>query len=265
MQVNAVPQSNTIKTIMSKKKAKKNPKNHFVPEAKVVEMPKSLVLGPLMNISPMTKSQEKVFQAYDKDYNLVLSGAAGSGKTFIAIALALKQIIAEGFKRQLIIVRSVVPTRDMGFLPGSQEDKEAAYVTPYESIINELFRDSRAWKKASENGTVRFLTTSFIRGITIKNAIVIVDESQNCNAHELDSIMTRIGTNARIIFTGDYYQSDFEREKDREGIVQFLEIIDRLKYFKHVEFGWEDCVRSPLVRDYLMTKEMLAREGAKKK
>jgi predicted ribonuclease YlaK len=256
----SIAQSNIIKpksTNMAKRKTKGSQEGESF---KLVDIPKSIGIGPLSDISPMTKTQELVFNAYQKDYNVVMSGAAGCGKTFIAIAMALKQIIAENYKMKLIIVRSVVPTRDMGFLPGSQADKEAAYTTPYEEIVNELFCDGQAWKKLIDRGTIRFLTTSFIRGITIRNAIILVDEAQNCNFHELDSIMTRCGTNSRIIFTGDYYQTDFERDKDKNGINEFIEIVDRLKYFKHVRFGWEDIVRSSLVRDYIMTKEMIQRE-----
>ena len=244
---------------MSKKKARKNPKNHPVEAFKSVDAPKAVALGSMQQVAPITRTQEQVFAAYEKEFNLALSGSPGCGKTYLALALALKEVIASNFKKRIIIIRSVVPTRDMGFLPGSQEDKEAAYITPYSDAVNELFRDSMAWKKLTERGAIEFMTTSFIRGITLRRAIVIADEFQNCNEHELDSIITRLGNHSRIIFTGDYYQSDFERDRDRVGILNFLKIIDRMKSFKHIEFTWEDCVRSPLVKEYLMIKEELSK------
>ena len=101
------------------------------------------------------------------------------------------------------------------------------------------------------------MSTSFIRGVTVSNSIVVVDEMQNLNFHELDSVITRVGDNCRFIMCGDYYQTDFDKEKDKEGILKFLSIIEQMKSFTHIEFGWKDIVRSDFVRDYIMTKEML--------
>jgi len=210
----------------------------------------------LKSIEALTDSQHEFFEAFDKDYNVILSGSAGSGKTFIALAKALGAVIKSKFKKRLVIVRSVVPTRDMGFLPGTQGEKEAAYILPYVSIVNDLFNDGKAWDTLVKKGAIRFITTSYIRGITLNNSIIVVDECQNCSGHELDSVITRIGDNSRIIFCGDYYQSDFWRESEKDGILKFMKIIDRLNYFKHIEFTWEDCVRSGIVRDYLMAKEI---------
>jgi phosphate starvation-inducible protein PhoH and related proteins len=214
----------------------------------------------LKKIEPLTESQQKFFEAFDKDYNVILSGSAGAGKTFIALAKALELVIKSKFKKRLVIVRSVVPTRDMGFLPGTQGEKEAAYTVPYISIVNDLFGDGKAWEALIKRGAIRFITTSYIRGITLNNSVIVVDECQNCNFHELDSIMTRIGDSSRIIFAGDYYQSDFSKSNDRKGILRFFRIIDKLNYFKHVEFTWEDIVRSQIVRDYIMTREIQERE-----
>ena len=157
---------------------------------------------------------------------------------------------------KVIIVRSAVPTRDMGFLPGTQEEKEDAYTAPYKAIVNDLFLDQEAWTKLTSGKTIEFLTTSFIRGITIKNAIVIVDESQNCNYHELCSVITRLGEDCRFIMSGDYYQSDFTRKGDQDGIKEFINIIQHMNSFDHIEFKWEDIVRSGFVRDFIMTKEL---------
>lgn len=221
-----------------------------------------LRLEHLKVIEPITKNQRKVFDAYENDDNIVMSGAAGSGKTFLALALALEDILdKENTYDRVIIVRSAVPTRDMGFLPGSREEKEAAYLLPYQGAMAELFDDSDAWKKLSAQGAVEFLTTSFIRGITLSDAIVIIDEMQNLTFHELDSVITRIGRNCKFIMCGDYYQSDFSREGDKQGIMKFLNIVDHMKYFTHVQFSWEDIVRSDFVREYIMTKEHLESNG----
>ena len=210
----------------------------------------------LVDIFPFSQAQEDFFRYYEKGYNLVLSGAAGCGKTFIALHHALNESKEHQYRKKVIIVRSVVPTRDMGFLPGTQKEKEAAYTTPYENIVNELYGDSKAWETLVDQGTIQFMTTSYIRGITLNNSIVIVDEMQNCNFHELDSVITRVGEESRIIFAGDYYQSDFTRDRDRQGINKFLTILEKMNYFRHIRFEWEDICRSGIVRDYIMTKEL---------
>jgi predicted ribonuclease YlaK len=151
----------------------------------------------------------------------------------------------------------MVPTRDMGFLPGSKKEKEDAYIAPYLGICSELFEDQQSYQKAISQGKIRFESTSFIRGLTIDNAIIIVDEMQNLNFHELDSVITRVGKDTKIIFSGDYKQSDFRFDDEKEGIHKFLNIAEQLRRFEIVTFHWEDIVRSDFVRDYLMTKEML--------
>lgn len=216
----------------------------------------------LIEILPFSQSQEDFFRYYQKGYNLVLSGAAGCGKTFIALHQALNECKDHQYRKKVIIVRSVVPTRDMGFLPGTQKEKEAAYTTPYENIVNELYGDGKAWETLVDRGVIQFMTTSYIRGITLNNSIVIIDEMQNCNFHELDSIITRVGEESRIIFTGDYYQSDFTRDRDRRGINKFLTILEKMNYFTHIRFEWEDICRSGIVRDYIMTKELEEKESS---
>lgn len=211
----------------------------------------------LIDICPFTQSQEDFFSYYDKEYNIILSGAAGCGKTFIALYKALEESKKHQYKKKVIIVRSVVPTRDMGFLPGTQKEKEAAYVIPYQAIVNSLYCDSNAWDILCDRGIIQFMTTSYIRGITLCNSIIIVDEMQNCNFHELDSVITRVGEESRIIFAGDYYQSDFTRNSEKQGINDFLKILDKMNYFKHIRFTWADICRSGIVRDYIVTKEQM--------
>lgn len=212
----------------------------------------------MLEFDPLTKNQELAYTAWDNGDNLVLSGSAGTGKTFMALYLGLEQMLDRDTEfNQLIIIRSMVPTRDMGFLPGTKQEKEQAFTSPYTSICTELFGDKASYNKMITSGQLAFESTSFIRGATFDNSIIIVDEMQNLNFHELDSVITRVGKNSKIIFCGDFKQSDFKYDDDKSGIVKFLQIVEQLKNFQIVNFGWEDIVRSGFVRDYIMTKEML--------
>lgn len=223
-----------------------------------------LRLEDLAEIDPLTENQKEAFASYEKGNSLVLAGSAGTGKTFMAMALALEEVLDRSTPYdKLVIIRSIVPTREIGFLPGNEEEKKDAYTGPYRAICSELFDDPDAWEKLRSSGYVEFLSTSFIRGVTLSNAIIIVDEMQNLSYHELDSVITRVGQCCRFIMSGDYYQSDFNKESDKNGILRFLEIVEQLKHFKVIEFGWEDIVRSDFVRDYIMTKEMMERKHGK--
>lgn len=215
----------------------------------------------LWEVNPITTNQKAVFDSWNDKDNLVLAGSAGTGKTFIAMYLALKDLLADDSTyEQVVVIRSVVPTRDQGFLPGNQKEKEDTYQSPYKAICSELFGDHAAYNKLVGARKIHFESTSYIRGLTFNDSILIVDEMQNLNFHELDSVITRVGKNCRIIFCGDYRQSDFKRDDEKSGILKFLTIIEHMNNFSIVNFGWEDIVRSGLVRDYLMTKEMLGIE-----
>src|SRR6056300_268973 len=223
-----------------------------------MQRPSKLRVEHLQNLKPLTKNQERVFDSYKEKYNLILSGAAGTGKTFLALYLGLKDVLTKGNSlEKVVLIRSALPTRDMGFLPGEKEEKEAAYMDPYISTVNELFNDKEGWKKMISFKNIEFITTSFIRGITLNDSVIVVDEAQNCNYHELCSIITRVGKNCKLILCGDYYQSDFVKESDKSGLYSFINIINNMKSFDHIEFSWKDIVRSGLVRDFIMTKEML--------
>jgi len=212
----------------------------------------------MVTLEPLTRAQERVFKSWDDGFNLCLSGAAGTGKTFICMHLGLQEVLDKDAPYdKLVIVRSAVPTRDMGFLPGKKEEKEAAYLDPYKIICADIFEDSEAWNKLVAYKSIDFLTTSFIRGVTLNNAIILVDESQNCTYHELCSIITRIGHNCKFMIAGDYYQTDFTHAGDKSGIIDFMNILDHMKWFDHIQFSWEDIVRSDFVRDFIMTKEMI--------
>jgi len=221
-----------------------------------MQKPSRLRQEHLTKLNPLTGNQERVFKSFKENNQLVLSGSAGTGKTFLSLYLGLDAVLQKQYEK-VVIVRSALPTRDMGFLPGEKKEKEAAYLDPYILIVNELFRDKEGWKKMVQFNHIEFLTTSFIRGLTLTDSVVIVDEAQNCNFHELCSIITRIGNNCRFILCEDYYQSDFTRNNDKEGFHSFINILNNMKYFDHIEFQWSDIVRSGLVRDFIMTKEML--------
>lgn len=211
----------------------------------------------LLQYDPLTSNQEKAYTAWDEGDNLVLTGSAGTGKTFMAIYLALEEVLEGCMYEKLVVIRSMVPTRDMGFLPGSKEEKIDAFTSPYKNICCELFGDKGSYNKMLNAGQIVFDSTSFIRGTTYDNSVIVVDEMQNLNFHELDSVITRIGKNSKIIFCGDYKQSDFKFDDEKNGIIRFLQIVEQLKNFTIINFGWEDIVRSDFVRDYIMTKEML--------
>ena len=217
-----------------------------------------LKIESLQRVDPMSDNQSKAFHGYHKGKNLILSGSAGTGKTFIAMYLALREIL-EGNSpyKKVVIIRSIVPTRDIGFLPGDEAEKKEAYMLPYIEICNELFNDKTAFERLQDNGQIEFLSTSFIRGTTLNNCVIILDEMQNCVFRELDTVITRVGSRARFIMCGDYYQSDFDKKTDKEGVLNFLKIVDSMNSFVHVEFKWADIVRSDFVRDYIVTKETM--------
>ena len=215
----------------------------------------------LIDIKPLTDNQEKVFEAWDKSKNLFLFGCAGTGKSFITIYLALRDILDEKTPYdKLYIVRSLVPTREIGFLPGDHEDKANLYQIPYKNMVRFMFNmpDDPSFEMLYANlkqqDTISFWSTSFIRGTTIDNSIVLVDESENLNFHELDSIITRLGVNSKIIFAGDAAQSDLIKAHEKTGIMDFKKIIDDMDEFEGIEFGIDDIVRSGLVKSYLISK-----------
>jgi len=212
----------------------------------------------LKHIDPLTDNQSKTFEAFSREKNLLLHGSAGTGKSFISLYLALMEVMeGHGDLNKVVILRSVVPTRDMGFLPGSAKDKAKVYEAPYSSICNELFGRGDAYELLKTKAVVDFQTTSFIRGTTFNDCIVIVDEMQNMTYQELDSVITRIGENCKIIFCGDFRQTDLVRDAEREGLLTFMKILRRMNMFENIEFTKEDIVRSKLVKSYIIAKEDL--------
>jgi phosphate starvation-inducible protein PhoH len=219
---------------------------------------KKVRIDDLLTFKPITHNQEKTYKAYKEGSHLLLHGIAGTGKTFLSLYLALEEVLDPStVYDDILIVRSVVSTRDMGFLPGDEQEKVSIYEAPYRSICRELFGIRDAYDSLKQQGNVKFMSTSFIRGITINNAVVIVDECQNLNFHELDSIITRIGKNSKIIFCGDYTQTDLTRENDKRGILNFMKILKSLEEFETVEFMIDDIVRSDFLKSYIIAKYKL--------
>jgi phosphate starvation-inducible protein PhoH len=209
----------------------------------------------LRKISPLTPNQEKTFNAYNQGYNLILHGYAGTGKSYISLYLALKEILSgQSVYDKIVIVRSVVPSRDIGFLPGSIKDKIRVYEEPYKEICDGLFGRGDGYDVLKMKHLIEFTTTSFLRGTTFNNAIVIVDELQNMTFPELDTVMTRMGERSKVMFCGDFRQTDLTKEAEKSGIRHFINITKKMSRFEYVEFEKNDIVRSGLVKDYIIKR-----------
>jgi phosphate starvation-inducible protein PhoH and related proteins len=209
----------------------------------------------LIQIDPMTVNQQRTFDLYNQEKNLLLYGTAGTGKTFVSLYLALEEVLT-GYStyNKVVIIRSVVPTRDMGFLPGNAKDKAMVYESPYYAICTELLGRGDAYELLKRKGTIEFMTSSFVRGITLKDCIVVVDEMQNMEFIELHSIITRVGENCKVIFCGDYKQTDLKRNES--GFNKFAGILKTMKSFDTVEFNRDDIVRSDIVKEYIIKSEL---------
>lgn len=208
-------------------------------------------------IAPKTENQARVFDAYHQGSNLFLYGYAGTGKTFLSMHLALEEVLNSRYNK-LVIVRSVVPTRDMGFLPGKEQDKTKVYEQPYNQICADLFQRGDAYDILKNKQCVEFMATSFIRGITLHDCIVLIDECQNMSDHELNSIITRLGDNSKLIICGDFRQSDLTKE--RSGFHHTMKVFKRMKSMSMIEFNIDDIVRSGFVKEYIIAREQLKDE-----
>jgi phosphate starvation-inducible protein PhoH len=232
--------------------------------AKQMRRKKPINMDLLVDIEPLTDNQEKFFQDYKEGKHLFAYGCAGTGKTFIALYNALRDVLSDNSPYEKIyIVRSLVATREIGFLPGDHEDKSSLYQIPYKNMVKYMFElptesdFEMLYGNLKTQGTISFWSTSFIRGTTLDNAIIIVDECQNLNFHELDSIITRVGENSRIVFCGDGVQSDLTKTFERNGISDFTRILTKMESFSLIEFGIEDIVRSGLVKEYILAKNAI--------
>jgi len=229
--------------------------------AKQISRKKPFNIDMMVDIEPLTENQTKFFDSYKEDKNLFVYGAAGTGKTFITLYLALKEVLnpLTPYNR-VVIVRSLVATREIGFLPGDHEDKSSLYQIPYKNMVKYMFElptdndFEMLWGNLKTQESIKFWSTSFIRGTTLDDCIVVVDECQNLNFHELDSIITRVGENCKIHFCGDASQSDLVKTNERHGILDFMKIIHAMPEFDSFEFGPQDIVRSGLVKSYILNK-----------
>jgi len=235
--------------------------------SRVMKRKKPINLDFFKEIKPLTPNQERFFDQYDEGKNLVAYGCAGTGKTFITLYRALKDVLDPKTPYDKVyIVRSLVATREIGFLPGDHEDKSWLYQIPYKHMVKYMFQmqDDAAFEMLYSNlkaqGTIDFWSTSFIRGTTFDNAILIVDEFQNLNFHELDSMITRVGENSKIMFCGDASQTDLVKQNERTGIVDFIRILRNMASFDIIEFNAEDICRSGLVKEYIIAKLELGME-----
>ena len=222
---------------------------------------KEINMNDLVSIKPITDNQKEVFSTWKKGLNQFLFGAAGTGKTFVSLYLALQEIM--DLKKpadKVILVRSLIPTREIGFLPGDEEDKSALYQVPYRNMVQFMFEmpNEQAFNglydKLKSQGSLYFLSTSFLRGLTFDNSIIIVDEWQNLNFHELDTIITRVGQDSKIMFCGDFGQTDLIKNNEKNGLHDFMRILEEMKEFNCTEFNIGDIVRSGFVRSYLINK-----------
>ena len=215
----------------------------------------------LVTVKPITDNQKVIFDSWKKGQNQFLFGAAGTGKTFVSLYLALKDVM--DLKKpydKVVLVRSLIPTREIGFLPGDEEDKAALYQVPYQNMVRFMFEApneqafNSLYDRLKGQGSLYFLSTSFLRGLTFDISIIIVDECQNLNFHELDTIITRVGQDSKIVFCGDFGQTDLVKQNERNGLHDFLKILEEMEEFNCLEFTIGDIVRSGFVRSYLINK-----------
>ena len=218
----------------------------------------------LVKIEPVTDNQKVVFESYKKGQNQFLYGCAGTGKTFVTLYLAMQEVLRNDTPYdRVVMVRSLIPTREIGFLPGDEEDKAALYQVPYSNMVQFMFKQpneqafSMLYDRIKSQGSFYFLSTSFLRGLSFDNSIIIVDECQNLNFHELDTIVTRVGQDSKIMFCGDFMQTDLSKVNERNGLHDFLRILEEMEEFNCLEFNIGDIVRSGFVRNYLIQKTKL--------
>lgn len=212
----------------------------------------------MRQISPLTASQSDLFKSYKQGKNLAAIGTAGTGKTMCGLYLAMSDVMTKQEYEKIVIIRSAVQTREQGFMPGSQAEKAAVYEAPYQDIANDLFGRKDAYQILKQKGMIEFMTSSFVRGLTFDNAVILVDECQSMTYHELDTIITRVGESSRIIFCGDTRQDDLAINRNRadvSGLGDFMQVLRDIPSFQTINFTVDDIVRSGLVKEYIIAKE----------
>ena len=236
---------------------KANTKIHLDDEQPKITNALKVRIDDLKTFEPLTDNQKKFFDAYKRgDYFVALHGVAGTGKTFCALYKALEEVLDKSNPfRKIILVRSAVQSREIGHLPGDVGEKMEIYQQPYQQICETLFGRKDAYQRLEEQGYIEFISTSFIRGMSFDDAIIIVDEMQNLTFEEIDTVMTRVGYRSKIVWCGDYRQTDLNKKKnDMSGILKFFDIAMHMGAFTRIEFTPDDIVRSSLVKDYILAK-----------
>jgi len=255
------------KKAYAERKAKERNKLSTAPDVKRIK--KTFHVKDLNKIVPKTETQRKVCKSYksNPELNHLLVGSAGTGKTFLGMGLGLEDILDPATPyEKLLIVRSARQTgTELGFLPGTVEEKMAEYEAPYVSMCNEFFEVSNSYANLKELGKIQFVPTSFLRGQTFNECIILVDEMQNLNFGELNTIVTRVGYNSKIIFAGDFRQNDLlGRRNETSGFYPFIDIIKTMEeHFGVFEFGHDDIVRSGLVKSWIIKSEEFFEEQSK--
>lgn len=214
----------------------------------------------LRDIGPITDNQVKTFQAYKRGDNLFLHGCAGTGKTFISLYLAFKELFEKSSRRtRIVLIRTAQASKDIGFLPGTEKQKLEVYEAAYKAICAELFGRGDAYEILKQKGILEFHGTSFLRGTTIDDAIIVIDEVQNQRYAELRTVLTRTGDHSRVILCGDTKQDDLssERYKETSGLAPMMRVFERMDGISTVEFSIDDIVRSGFVRDFIIAENEL--------
>jgi phosphate starvation-inducible PhoH-like protein len=212
----------------------------------------------LKTIKPLNEPQRQMFESYFSGNNIIANGSAGTGKTLAAMYLALNDLLSKEENRsqnKIIIVRSAVTTREIGHLPGDKQEKLEPFEAPYRDIVEFLVGNRNAYDDMKTAGLIEFMPTSFIRGLNWDDAIVIVDEVQNLNFHEINSVITRVGDNSKMIIVGDQIQTDLYRANDKCGMERFLKVAQRMPEFDEIVFTKHDIVRSSFVKSWICALE----------
>lgn len=211
-------------------------------------------------IKPITEAQRAMVESFFMGNHVVADGSAGTGKTYLSLWLALNLVLSKEYNQhKIIIVRSNVPTgKDVGHLPGELEEKMAPFEAPYRDILQDLLGKPSSYDDMKEAGVIEFMPVAFIRGLSWDNAVVIVDESQNMDDATVNTIMTRVGKNTKVIICGDRAQNDLVYDKKTpSGFDNMIRILSNMDEVDIIRFTKRDIVRSGFVKAWIVAKEDL--------
>lgn len=217
---------------------------------------KNWTMKDLRDLRPMTPPQHDMFYHFFQGDHLCVYGSAGTGKSLVALYLGMQEVLnPESPISHIKIVRSAVPSRDQGFLPGKKEEKEMVFEHPYHDIMSFLFGRNSSYNDLKKAGKVEFITTSYVRGLTWDDCIVILDEGQNLTFEEINSVVTRLGKNSRLVFLGDHPQCDLTKKYEVSGLEKFLRVANSMDEFAMIRFTSNDIVRSHFVKSWIQAVE----------